>query len=293
MKQEVENIFNDIKYLLECQRFLVERTNFLELKQLEIRNRIKNIDFAFSEEKCTLENQINQMEISLNLKVDDVNKNTDNVERIKSRKKCRYNNGVYCKLNDFCKFLHSNEVCEEFLLEGKCSDQKECMFRHPKMCKFWVGDHRGCLWGAAYKYMHKSDLAGTKLSDSETEIGEKKTTKDKKESTHTVDKPEKKKEESKVEQNVYNKYQDRDGDKAQFEVSKLEKILIDKGNLIASLGDKSIKMENKNTQMKEKLDRLKQVTLNLHSALKVSKRSATSDCGGLAGTSVLKITTQS
>ena len=68
---------------------------------------------------------------------------------------------------------------------------------------------------------------------------------------------------------MYNKYQDRDGDKAQFEVSKLEKILID--NLIASLGDESIKMENKNTQMKEKLDRLKQVTLNLHSALKVSK----------------------
>ena len=54
---KMDGIFNDLNYLLECQRFVIDRTNFFENKRVEILNRLKNIEHEISnEEKGTLIN---------------------------------------------------------------------------------------------------------------------------------------------------------------------------------------------------------------------------------------------
>ena len=44
-----------------------------------------------------------------------------------------------------CEYSHSDKICDQFLTNGICSEPKLCLLRHPKECKFWLGDARGCL----------------------------------------------------------------------------------------------------------------------------------------------------
>ena len=39
--------------------------------------------------------------------------------------------------------------------------------RHPKDCKFWLGDTRGCLRGRSCKVLHKVENKGKKVKDHE------------------------------------------------------------------------------------------------------------------------------
>ena len=50
-------------------------------------------------------------------------------------------------------------------MNGKCSEPKFCPNRHPKECKFWLGDVRGCLRGDECKYLHKTENQGKKFKD--------------------------------------------------------------------------------------------------------------------------------
>ena len=54
-----ENMFNNVNHLIECQRFVMERVEFLEAKRVEITNMIQNI--SSSSYKETLEIQINKI----------------------------------------------------------------------------------------------------------------------------------------------------------------------------------------------------------------------------------------
>ena len=56
----------------------------------------------------------------------------DNLDK-RRQKKCRYNNGGYCKYESKCRFIHP-ENCKNHLNDKKCEDNN-CPFRHHKMCK--------------------------------------------------------------------------------------------------------------------------------------------------------------
>ena len=57
-----------------------------------------------------------------------------------------------------CVYYHSDNICDEFLRKGMCSEPKSvCLFRHPKECKYWLGDTKGCLRGELCNYFHKTE----------------------------------------------------------------------------------------------------------------------------------------
>ena len=68
-----------------------------------------------------------------------------------------------------CEYLHSDKVCQQFMVSGKCLEYKICPLRHPKDCKFWLGDTRGCLRGKSCKFSHKIENKGKKIKHHEQE----------------------------------------------------------------------------------------------------------------------------
>ena len=51
---------------------------------------------------------------------------------LKDKRRCKFWNAGYCKLRNFCTFLHPEIICKE----TKCVD-KFCKKRHPRTCKNW------------------------------------------------------------------------------------------------------------------------------------------------------------
>ena len=76
------------------------------------------------------------------------------------KKKCRHNNYGYCKMKTECVYRHSDQICDQFLANGKCTEARLCLDRHPKECKFWLGDPQGCLRGELCKYLHTNESKG-------------------------------------------------------------------------------------------------------------------------------------
>ena len=58
------------------------------------------------------------------------------------RKRCKHFNKGHCKYSNRCRNSHPTEVCGTYLGSGKC-DQRSCQDRHPKICKWWLGNS-GC-----------------------------------------------------------------------------------------------------------------------------------------------------
>jgi hypothetical protein len=56
MDQLTESLFNDVNHLVECQRFVMKRVVFLEIKRLEITSMIPNL--SDSSYKETFEREI-------------------------------------------------------------------------------------------------------------------------------------------------------------------------------------------------------------------------------------------
>ena len=65
-------------------------------------------------------------------------------------------------MKTYCIFYHSEEICEKFLT-ADCSEPKLCSNRHPKECKYWMGDTRGCLNGQECKYLRRAENRGKSI----------------------------------------------------------------------------------------------------------------------------------
>ena len=89
------------------------------------------------------------------------------IKKHEKQKRCRHNNLGFCKMGTNCVYYHTDKVCEQHLTNGKCPEPKLCSFRHPKECKFWLGDIRGCFRGEECKYLHKMENKGKKVKDNE------------------------------------------------------------------------------------------------------------------------------
>ena len=81
-----------------------------------------------------------------------------NEEKIKQGtmkiRKCRYHNRGFCKMKEECEFLHSENICEKYLQDGKCL-QQDCPERHPKDCRYWVRYETGF---SRRRFLHVSPL---------------------------------------------------------------------------------------------------------------------------------------
>ena len=183
MDEHLEDLFNNVNHLIECQRFVMERVKFLEAKRVEISNMIQNL--SNSNFKETLENEINKLEMKVSITcVRDPSKDKDvmdnlEVQELKKNIKCRYNNRGYCKSKFNCEFLHSNKICDKVLLNGKCLEVKTCLLRHPRDCRHWLGDSKGCLRGEDCMYLHISCKKGSLIKRNQNNgKSETQTTKD-------------------------------------------------------------------------------------------------------------------
>ena len=92
------------------------------------------------------------------------NSPVDNLDKLR-QKKCRYNNGGYCKYESKCRFIHP-ENCKNHLNDKKCEDNN-CPFRHHKMCK-WMKSKLGCTRSNC-EYLHQ-DTVHTKILKSHWKV---------------------------------------------------------------------------------------------------------------------------
>ena len=59
--------------------------------------------------------------------------------------KCRYNDRGFCRSRAECVYYHADKICDKLLSNGQCPEPKTCFMRHPRDCRYWKGDTRGCL----------------------------------------------------------------------------------------------------------------------------------------------------
>ena len=146
----------------------MEEVKFLEGKRHELNNMIQNL--SASEHKETLENQINKMEMILIIQDVTVQGKAEVIVEKKQKPtiKCRYNDRGFCKSKSECGFFHSEKICEKILSNEKCLEHKVCLQRHPKDCKHWMGDTRGCLRENECKYLHDSNKKGKKIKQNKS-----------------------------------------------------------------------------------------------------------------------------
>ena len=79
-----------------------------------------------------------------------LNKNIDS----KVSRKCRYYDRGFCKYGDSCENHHSENMCSNFLKDGKCMTNA-CLMRHPKNCHYWMKNEDGCRFEKNCQYLHK------------------------------------------------------------------------------------------------------------------------------------------
>ena len=68
-------------------------------------------------------------------------------------RKCRYYDRGHCKYKRGCKYFHPRDICSDYLQKGQC-EIKNCMDRHPKVCKFWSKSKGGCKRDTSCDFIH-------------------------------------------------------------------------------------------------------------------------------------------
>ena len=223
----------------------MERVKFLEEKLQEIARMVQNI--AISTYKETFKHKINQMEIKLTMNVvDDTIKDRNKHKNLV--KLCRYYRQGYCRKKEKCEFKHVEEICDKFLDEGKCAD-RFCSLRHPKSCKFWVSDPRGCFREENCKYLHNIEKVGSGIKDLEnTKKGSESITE--KVVSEVVVKSVKEKVDKTIDKAIT---------AAQEEISELKKLVASKDTLTKEIIDETDQVKAKNKNLNLELEKFKRI----------------------------------
>ena len=263
MVEIVENIVDTIFHLEKEQSKVLAYMSELEERRKYLLGHLESLneDILTDSAKKKLSNKIIQME----MKATFVESNEKQSLKDTKQRKCRHNNAGYCKMKAECVYYHSDIICEEFFQKGKCSESQWCLKRHPKECKFWKGDPRGCLRGQQCRYLHKHENKGinikaTELScstkDNDSKINESKTDKKGKDTHKTSD--------EQSHGNVVNddsivKDMDMDDDKSQ------------NNDNIREWMSKSDALEKENNVLKEQLNKLQRVVINMNNHIEANQ----------------------
>ena len=135
----MEIVLYEIDIITKEQTMIVKYNNELEDRRLRLMEFVKNSEILeiSAEARQNLLHNVSDMELKVTKSFNVKGKN------VASKKKCRHTNNGYCKMK--AEYYHSEKICDQFLANGKCRDSRLCLDRHPKECKFWLGDPQGCL----------------------------------------------------------------------------------------------------------------------------------------------------
>ena len=248
MDEHLENMFDNVNHLIECKQFVMEKVKFLEDKRLELTNVIKNL--SASSYKETLENKINTMEmkLSINCVTDQINNKEEVIDKFIEKKntKCRYNNRGFCKSQIECVYFHSDQICDKVLSNGQCTESKTCLQRHPRDCKHWMGDPRGCLRGIECKYLHNPSNKGRNIKTNKSQQATKSEGLNKKEDKEVI-----------IDKKV---------DKV---VDSFKESLATKDNEIKQKEDEILKLKSENKDLFKENEKIKRCAINMDKEIKV------------------------
>ena len=163
MENVVENVvIDDILNLEREQRNVFAYINELESRRNQLLSLLGTIpeEMLSARTKVALSTKLAKMALVVSVSKPE---ETQTSRTTTKQKRCRHNNQGFCKMGAGCAYYHADKVCDSFLMHGKCSEPKFCQNRHPKECKFWLGDIQGCLRGQVCKYVHKTENKGKKL----------------------------------------------------------------------------------------------------------------------------------
>jgi hypothetical protein len=153
------------------------------------------------------------------------------------------------------------------LMPGQCEESRWCLERHPKDCKFWLGDPRGCLRGQQCKYLHKIENKGKNVKDQESSSDVSNKASEKVEICSSKITPDDRKD-------TDNKSDEQNHDK----MRKIEDIEVDMEDKMSPKDDidhnsrmKINTLETEKTLLKEQLEKLKRVVLNMNNHIKANQ----------------------
>ena len=249
MVEMVEQVIDSILSIENEQSKVLAYVSELEMRRKQLQNQLGSIeDVLTNGAKIKLYNKIMQMEMKISF-VEPTEKLIINGSK---QRKCRHNNVGYCKMEAQCAYFHKDNICDQYLTNGKCTNWRLCPDRHPKECKFWLGDSRGCLRGQICKHLHKEENKGKKIKAKDTNSHIHKGDDAPLNSPNSHD----------MEPNNtgYNQNHENESD--------MEEETSPRDEIIVKLRTKSDTLETENKELKEQLEKLTQVMINMNNALK-------------------------
>ena len=143
----MEIVLFEIDIIAKEQSMIDKYNNELEDRRLRLMEFVQNSGRLqiSTEARDSLLQNVSTMELKVTKSSNLKGKN------VTLKKKCRHNNFGYCKMKSECIYYHSDQICDKFLANGKCTEARLCLDRHPKECKFWLEDPQGCLRGQTCK----------------------------------------------------------------------------------------------------------------------------------------------
>ena len=165
MPDIMEIVFKEFDIIIKEQDKIAQYTAVLEdrrLRFLDFIQTTKELPVS-KEEREDLEKNVKTLEIKVtrNVKMELIIDKTEE----KTDRKCRYHDRGFCKSGKVCSYYHPKEICGNVRREGSCN-RSNCLKRHPKDCKYWKGDIRGCLRGEKCMYLHTNSTKGISIKDS-------------------------------------------------------------------------------------------------------------------------------
>ena len=267
----ISTVYLEIDIIINEQRSIMHQNAVNEDRRKRLMDFIKNSEALeiSSEKRGNLLANILDLEINVQRRehkiVDPIK--TDPFKD-KRQRKCRHNNAGYCKMKDECVYYHCDKVCDKFL-ESECKEPKECSYRHPKECKFWLGDARGCLRGKDCKYLHRVENKGKRLAnpDSKYDVTDNANKDDGSDPSNDMPKKQSKMENSEIHNTTTDKENICKSNVEQSDeemVVDVEEVNSKKSDMV----DSSNKLQTENNVLKKELERMKRVLTNMNNHIK-------------------------
>ena len=170
MSDKIDHIKKDLETIIKNQNTIISEVNDVKTRVFNLENKDNNkitdenhLIEAIVKEKNLLQEKIdfidesikNINETLLKMKIENENENDDKIKHRKKSKQCRYDRKGFCKRRESCHFVHSDEICEDYVVVGVCS-KDDCRQRHPEYCYSFLQSH--CKWGQSCRYLHKEQM---------------------------------------------------------------------------------------------------------------------------------------
>ena len=155
----IARLVKDLKCSMESLEKKVSVKENTEIQEIiDAQQLLDEIIVANSDAIKRIEKEIKEIAVNKSSKAapEEIIEADDNVKKGNKRRKCRYYNRGYCKHTIKCRYLHPENICKVNSETQSCKE-KQCMDRHPKLCK-WLKQSGGCKrQNCAYLHCDKTN----------------------------------------------------------------------------------------------------------------------------------------